>query len=250
MTALLFLAMWASSSPQEKTDLRWRPKPEDSLRFRLTLDLQTVGSNIRIEGDLGMLVNRVDPAGAYDVRTTVVNKTLSVDGVKQRLKDDPATVEKFDPKGRKVAGGPPPSDDDNPLDLLDLITEASLPDGSMAPDERWEKAIKADAKLKREAATVRCRLNKPSVVQDIPCWRVTFEYRQAKAESIEADGSFCVSVADGSLVLFEANMRNLVLTDDGNTTTANVVMRRQRAVAPREARSTGGSGLRTIPSPR
>jgi hypothetical protein len=226
MGPLILLLAWAGQD-KSSTDLRWRPLLKDAIAFRLILDLQSTGSNIRIQGDLGMLVSSVDSTGNYSVRTTVKNKSLSVDGVRKKLPDDPPSVEKYSVRGQKLAGGSRSNETEiNPLDLLDLITEASLPAKVVVEDDHWQQTISEDKRLGRMKATVKCHLLKPEVVAGYPVWRVTFEYRQALAESVEADGSFCVSVADGSLVAIEANMRNLRLTDDGNLATANVSMRR------------------------
>jgi len=230
MTPLIAFALMGQTSAS--TDLRWRPHLKDAIAYRLVLDLQTTGSNLRIQGDLAMLVSAMTASGDYTVRTTVKNKSLSVDGIKQKMPDDAPTFEKFSSGGQKIQAARPVSSEVNPLDLLDLITEASLPGKAVIEDDRWEGTIVADQKLGRAAAKVKCHLLKPETVQGYPVWRVTFEYRQAAIDSVESDGSFCVSVADGSLVAFEANMRNLRLTDDGNIATANVSMRRVPASHP------------------
>ncbi len=230
MTPLIAFALMGQTSAS--TDLRWRPHLKDAIAYRLVLDLQTTGSNLRIQGDLAMLVSAMTASGDYTVRTTVKNKSLSVDGIKQKMPDDAPTFEKISSGGQKIQAARPVSGEVNPLDLLDLITEASLPGKAVIEDDRWEGTIVADQKLGRAAAKVKCHLLKPETVQGYPVWRVTFEYCQAAIDSVESNGSFCVSVADGSLVAFEANMRNLRLTDDGNIATANVSMRRVPASHP------------------
>jgi hypothetical protein len=205
---------------QEPTyDLVWRPHTEDSMNYKMRVDIDSTPDKFSFLVNIKSKVMKVKPNGDYDVETTIKDGHVLHGSHDDVIPDeDKPTVDTYNSHGEKIASSEDsdPSSDSNPgFNALDSVTDQLTPKDPVAIGATWSAIIKPNAKLKRQAARVNYTLSSKVKQGAYQTLRIDFKYHETDKDSpTTAEGYVLVNQDDFSFVRFEGTIKGAHFSDD------------------------------------
>lgn len=215
----LAISLALAARQQPTFELVWRPKADDLLAYKMRADIDSTPERFSFTVNVKNHVLKIKPNGDYDVETVIKNGHVLHGTHDDPIPDDDKpTVDTYNARGEKIASSEEkdPSGDANPgFDALDAVTDHLSPKDPVSIGGTWSTIIKANAKLKQEAAKVTYTLVSKVKENAFQTLRIEFKYRETDLEPpTTAEGYILVNQDDFSLVRFEALLKGPRFIDD------------------------------------
>jgi hypothetical protein len=210
----------ALAARQEPTyALVWRPHADDSLTYKMRLEIDTTPDKFSFVVDIKNHVLKLKPNGDYDVETSLKSGHVLHGSHDDPIPDeDKPTIDTYNAKGEKIASSEDhdPSSESNPgFNALDVVTDQLSPKDPVALGGTWSAVIKPSVKLRRDAAKVNYTLVSKTKQGSYQTLRIDFKYRETEKDNpTSAEGYILVSQDDFSLIRFEATLKGASFSDD------------------------------------
>lgn len=200
-------------------DLVWRPHADDSMAYKLRLDIDSSPEKFTFLANIKTHVLKVKPNGDYDVEQTTHNARVIHGLQSEEITDDnKPTVDTYNARGQKISTSVDndPSEEANPgFNTLDAVTDQLSPKTAVAVGGTWSAVIQANPKQKRQAAKVDYALAGRVTEGAYPCLKVEYKYRETDRDNpVTAEGYILVDLDDFSLVRFEGTIKGAQFSDD------------------------------------
>lgn len=210
--AVLALASGALAAA-DSYDLIWKPKSGDVMSYKLALELVLVPTNATFTSDLNVRVTDVRANGDYTVETYIKNLKASYEGSERTFPDAPASTDSYNAKGEPISKLPTEGDD--PVSaIVSQITDFYVPDKPAKLHDSWTKTVKGDAKLHIVGFKTTYTLVDFEPLGSGQVARVQFDYKRTQGDKpAQARGTFLLDSTNYALAGFNADVKNLVLSE-------------------------------------
>lgn len=208
---------------QNTYDLIWKPKPDLTYRYALTLDTSLDGSKTSYQAELAIQIVKVEKNGDYTVSTSYRGQKLVVDGKAQEIPDNTASkpqLERFNAHGGRL-DDTQETDDDGEADPLGKtlgdLTEFAAPAKPVKIGDKWTKIIPGNAR--KNVSPAKIEYTVAGIENSTPAHavKVAFAYNETQAERpVHANGSIWIDPTDGCLLRLDTAIANLRLEDGGD----------------------------------
>lgn len=205
---------------QEPTyDLVWRPHAEDTMTYKLRVEIESTPDKFTFLANLKAHVLKVKPNGDYDVESTT-SATHVQHGTHDEPVDDDGkpTVDTYNSRGQKVSTSEDhdASEEANPgFNTLDAVTDQLSPKDPLSIGGTWSAIIQANAKQKRQAARVNYTLKGKVKEGAYQALRIEYQYHETDRDNpVTAEGYILLNQDDFSLVRFEGTVKGAKFSDD------------------------------------
>ncbi len=193
--------------------------PSDTLSYKMRIDIDSLPDKFSFLLTIKNHVLKVKPNGDYDVETALKGGHVLHGTHDDPIPDDDKpTVDTYNAKGEKIASSEQtdPSSESNPgFNALDAVTDQLSPKDPVPIGGTWSSVIKANPKLKREAARVNYTLVSKTRQGDYQSLRIDFKYRETeKDNAATVEGYILVNQDDFSLVRFEGTLKGAAFSED------------------------------------
>lgn len=216
----LFASVALAQAAQEPTyDLNWRPKPEQTLRFKVSLEVGDEQERVTLDWDMRSKVLKIEPNGDYTVETTASNRTMGFLGQEPETEPGEQTeVARYNAKGEEI--DPKKEDEDEDEDgamgaIFGALSEFKPPAAGVKKGYKWSFDVKADPKKKSTAARLDYEVIGVEKVGELDAVRVNYTFLELSGEKpTKANGYFLIDAKDGSPVGMETITVNLRLDEE------------------------------------
>ena len=215
-----FVFTLAFAGRQQPTyELIWHPRADDTLTYKMRVDIDSSPEKFSFAMTIKSHVLKVKPNRDYDVETVLKDGHVVHGSHDDPIPDDSKpTVDTYNARGEKIFSSDEndPSEKSNPgFNALDAVTDQISPKEAVSIGGTWSAIIKADSKLKREAARVIYTLASKVKNGTYQTLRIDFKYRETEKDSpTTAEGYILVSQDDYSFVRFEGTLKGASFSTD------------------------------------
>lgn len=218
--SLLFVAVLTASAfavAQDTANIRWNPKPDQTLRFRLqvksAIDIG-MGNQDMSMGALITQRTRAVTENEVTVETVQTEFTMAVGGEDlSMMMGDMRITEtvRFDRTGRVIerkSDAPAEMGDDNDRQMESVLF--IYPNREVKVGDTWSREVTADAKRGVRNARATYKFEGFETVAGKRAWKITFTYAENEGNNpISSTGTVWLDPEDGEMLRGEFTMKNL-----------------------------------------
>jgi hypothetical protein len=208
----------------QTTDLVWRPKPDDALKYEVELQMNIERETVVYRTELELHVIDVRTDGSYTMESSTSHSEIVTGKAAVKSEDTPVRRELFSPLGKRVDVDPSTLTD--PLNrVLGTVCEFSPPGKPVAPGATWKSQVPViDG---RPASDSEYAFRGSTKLKSSRAWKVDYRYRELTGEpQATAQGTFLLDPIDFSVVNLTATILNVRVDQETPPATIKVKMDR------------------------
>jgi hypothetical protein len=207
-----------------QTDLVWRPKPDDVLKYEVELQMNIEKETVVYRTELGLHVIDVKTDGSYTMESSTTHSEILTGKTAVKSSDTPVRREQFSPLGKRVDVDDSALSD--PLNrVLGTVCEFTPPGRPVEAGASWKSQVPIiDG---RPASDSEYAFRGSTKLKSSRAWKVDYRYRELTGEpQATAQGTFMLDPIDFSVVSFDATILNVRVDEETPPATIKVKMER------------------------
>ena len=221
-----FVAMCAMATAQGPVTLKLTPKVGDTFRYKLTAEMEVMGTTATVTGTVADKVTEVSPEGDYSVESSSTNMTGNFGGQEMPIPDSKSTSKYkasgvlVDIQGEEVAGS----------SAADAWRRANLsnfvyPTNAIKTGDTWTSSVTADSKTGAVASTTTYTVDSFEKIGSHDTVKIKFTSKETEGDApATSDGFVWLDTKDGTQVKVQVAWTNVPMM--GNPISGKVSMER------------------------
>lgn len=204
-----------------------KPKEGDTVRYRMTADVDFGGMAIKAKFLVAEKVTKVEADGSYKLEQNQLEGTIDLNGQTQDMPAGNPSTMVYTKEGdlKEVTGGEATPDSYRMANLGGLHD----PGHTINVGDTWTYEIKADSKTGAVAAKAEYKLVGEEKVGDIDCLKISRKVKETEGtDPASSDGTVWISKEDGSSVKEEGKWTNAPFPGAPAPINATITMVREK----------------------
>lgn len=220
------VAVCAFAAADGPVTLKYTPKVGDTLKFKLTAEMELMGTSATVTGTVEDKVSEVATDGGYTVESSSTNMVGNFGGQEMPVPDSKSTSKYsatgtlLDIQGEEVAGSSA-ADAWRRANLANFI----YPTTPVKTGDTWTSSVTADAKTGAVASTTTYSVDSFEKIGSHDTVKVKFTSKETAGDTpASSDGFVWLDVKDGTQVKVQVTWSNVPMM--GNPISGKVTMER------------------------
>ena len=187
--------------------LKYAPKVGDSLKYKMTGQLQIMGTSADIAGDFEYKVTKVDTDGSYTIESSQKNMQVSFGGQNMNPPDSKDTT--VSKANGEIVDYQTDHQDPNAWRMAELNSFV-YPDKPVSVGDTWQSKVAADTKKGTVAATCDYKVDSLEKVGSHDTAKIKVSYKETEgSDPASSEGFVWLDTKDSAVVKSEANWTNV-----------------------------------------
>jgi hypothetical protein len=187
-------------------NLKYVPKEGDVLKYKMSGDLQVMGTDATIAADFVYKVTKVDKDGNYTIESSQQNMQINVSG--QSMNPPDSTDTTVNKANGEIVDFQTQNEDPNAWRLAEL-NGFVYPDKPVNVGDEWTSTVTADSKKGTVAATCTYKVDSLEKIGTHDTAKIKVSYKETEGtDPAASDGFVWLDTKDSSMVKAESNWTN------------------------------------------